>query len=524
MLATEAKSADAAGAPGSRPEGSTYEEALRATSVIGGAEGVTYLIGLIRTKAVAVLLGPSGVGLIALYANYMQYLQTLAGLGMASSGVRQVAEAVGSGDAAKIALTVRTLRRACWCAGVFVVILAVVLARPASQWSLGSTESAVAFALLGVAGFLQILSGGQAAALQGFRRIGDLARVKVYAIAATTVVAITAYCFFGEGGIIPVLICAAAIQLLVTWIFSRRIRLEEVRLSWAETWWRARELVAMGLGFTYAALISGGVTTVLGFLVVRELGFEANGMYGAAWMLSGLFAGFVLGAMGTDFFPRLTAVQSDHGRMRRVVNEQTEMGVFLALPGLLATLAFAPWVIKALYSAQFLPAAELLPWFVLGVFGQVITWPLGFILMAKGAKGLYALTETLASVVRLVLSWVLLQVWGLPGLAVAVPLAYVFYALLMLPVTHKLVGHRWSREVGQLLGWSAILVAAGFAANRLLPPAAAVLCGAALAIAGSVFCLRGLAARVGAEHKLVRLIGSIPGGRRLFGAGRRDGR
>jgi hypothetical protein len=80
----------------------------------------------------------------------------------------------------------------------------------------------------------------------------------------------------------------------------------------------------------------------------------------------------------------------------------------------------------------------------------------------------------------LVLSYALLQVWGLPGLAVAVPLAYVFYALLMLPVTHKLVGHRWSREVGQLLGWSAILVAAGFAANRLLPPAAAVLCGAAL--------------------------------------------
>jgi len=118
----------------------------------------------------------------------------------------------------------------------------------------------------------------------------------------------------------------------------------------------------------------------------------------------------------------------------------------------------------------------------------------------------------------------LLQVWGLPGLAVAVPLAYVFYALLMLPVTHKLVGHRWSREVGQLLGWSAILVAAGFAANRLLPPAAAVLCGAALAIAGAVFCLRGLAVRVGAGHKLVRLISSIPGGRLLFGAGRRDGR
>lgn len=500
MLGTEAKSADAAVAAGSAPAGSTYREALRATSIIGGAEGMTYLMGLIRTKAVALLLGPSGVGLIALYTNYMQYLQTLAGLGLASSGVRQVAEAVGSGDGAKVALTVQTLRRACWCTGFFAVVLAVALARPASQWSLGSTENAAAFALLGVAGFLQILAGGQAAVLQGFRRIGDLARIKVYAVAATTVVAVGVYYFLGEGGILPVLICAAVIQLFVTWIFSRRIGLEKVRLGWAETWRRSRELAALGLGFTYAALISGGVTTFLGFLVVRQLGVEANGMYGAAWMLSGLFAGFVLGAMGTDFFPRLTAVQSDHDRMRRVVNEQTEVGIFLALPGLLATLAFAPWVIKVLYSAQFLPAAELLPWFVLGVFGQVITWPLGFILMAKGAKGLYALTETLANAVRLVLSWFLLQVWGLPGLAVAVPLGYVFYALLMLPVTHRLVGHRWSREVGKLLAWSALLVTAGFAANRLLPPVAAVLCGTAVAIAGSVFSLRGLAVRVGKKR------------------------
>lgn len=514
MLGTEAKSADAAVA--AAPAGSTYREALRATSVIGGAEGMTYLIGLIRTKAVALLLGPSGVGLIALYTNYMQYVQTLAGLGLASSGVRQVAEAVGSGDGAKVALTVQTLRRACWCTGFFAVLLAVALARPASQWSLGSTENAAAFALLGVAGFLQILAGGQAAVLQGFRRIGDLARVKVYAVAATTVVAVGVYYFLGEGGILPVLIGAAAIQLFVTWIFSRRIGLKKVRLGWAETWRRSRELAALGLGFTYAALISGGVTTFLGFLVVRQLGVEANGMYGAAWMLSGLFAGFVLGAMGTDFFPRLTAVQSDHGRMRRVVNEQTEVGIFLALPGLLATLAFAPWVIKVLYSAQFLPAAELLPWFVLGVFGQVITWPLGFILMAKGAKGLYALTETIANVVRLLLSYFLLQVWGLKGLALAVPLSYLLYGLLMLPVTYRLMEQRWSRAVGKLLVWSALLVAAGFAANRLLPPAAALLCGAVLAVAGSIFCLRGLAERVGMEHKLVRLVASLPGSRLIL--------
>jgi PST family polysaccharide transporter len=516
MAENNANSVAAADAAASPQVGSTYREALRATSIIGGAEGVTYLIGLIRTKAVALLLGPSGVGLIALYTNYMSYLQTVAGLGIASSGVRQVAEAVGSGDAARIALTVGTLRRACWFTGLLALMLAVAFARPASQWSMGSTETAAAFALLGAAGFLQILSAGQAAVLQGFRRIGDLARMKVYAATATTAIAVGAYYALGKNGILPVLICAAGIQLLVSWIFSRRIHLEKVHLSWSETWWRARELVALGFGFMYAALISVSVTTVLGFLVVRQLGLEANGMYGAAWMLSGLFAGFILGAMGTDFFPRLTAAQADHRRMQQLVNEQTEVGIFLALPGLMGTLAFAPWVIKGFYSSKFLPAADLLPWFVLGVFGQVITWPLGFILMAKGAKGLYALTETLANGARLALSYLLLQAWELKGLAVAVPLGYCFYGAMMLPVVYHITGHLWSRQVAQLLVVSFITVACGFVANRLLPPAAGLVVGVSLTVVACIFCLRGLASRVGMDHKLVRLIASIPGGRLLL--------
>ena len=66
----------------------------------------------------------------------------------------------------------------------------------------------------------------------------------------------------------------------------------------------------------------------------------------------------------------------DHGAMRRMVNEQTEIGLLLALPGLFATVALAPWIIRVFYTAQFAGAAELLQWFVLGCLGRVISWPM----------------------------------------------------------------------------------------------------------------------------------------------------
>jgi enterobacterial common antigen flippase len=92
-----------------------------------------------------------------------------------------------------------------------------------------------------------------------------------------------------------------------------------------------------------------------------------------------MFASFVLSAMGADFHPRLTATIHDRAQPARAVNEQTEIGVLLALPGLLAALTLAPLAIKLLYTPQFLHASDLLPWMALGVFGQVISRRLGIL-------------------------------------------------------------------------------------------------------------------------------------------------
>ena len=99
-------------------DGNSYSQVLRASSIIGGANGINYVVGLIRVKIVAVLLGPSGVGLIGLFQSLLGVLGKSSGLGINSSGVREVASAAGAGDPERIARTVKTLRRACWVTGL----------------------------------------------------------------------------------------------------------------------------------------------------------------------------------------------------------------------------------------------------------------------------------------------------------------------------------------------------------------------------------------------------------------------
>ena len=80
--------------------------------------------------------------------------------------------------------------------------------------------------------------------------------------------------------------------------------------------------------------------------------------------------------------------------MNRLVNEQTEIGLLIALLGLLATVVLAPWIVHIFYTKEFLHAVELIRWFILGCLGRVISWPLGFLMLALGKGKWYLITET----------------------------------------------------------------------------------------------------------------------------------
>src|SRR3989442_11367195 len=101
--------------------------------------------------------------------------------------------------------------------------------------------------------------------------------------------------------------------------------------------------------FLLSDVMALGVTYLIRVLIVHDHGLEAAGQFQAANSVSALYVGFILQAMGADFYPRLTAVATNNNRCNQFVNEQSEISLLLALPGILATFAFAPWVISIFY-------------------------------------------------------------------------------------------------------------------------------------------------------------------------------
>lgn len=469
------------------------------------------LVRAIRTKLVAVLLGPSGVGLVGLYQSILEMVSTASGLGINSSGVRQVAEAVGSEDATRIARTAKVLSLACWITGLVGCAVCAVAAVPISKWVFGGADRAWTVAALGIVLLIDSIAKGQAALLRGTRHIRELAIIQIVSALGSTLLSAGIYGGLGERGILPVLLTSSLVVLLVTTWFRRRIKLVTVEVARDAVFAEGRRLVSLGLAFTWSAVVGAVVAFAIRTMVTRQDGLDANGIYQAAWGLSGLFGSFILSAMGLDFYPRLTAAaaKSDE-EVNRLVNEQTEVGLLLALPGLMATFALGPWLIPLFYSAKFVIASQLLPWFVLGVYGQVLSWPAGFIQLAKGASGNFAITQTTYHLTLLLFTVLFLRIFGLVGVAVAFAVAYGILVLLTLVIAARLTHFRWDQSVRRLVGVSTLLVFCMFLILQFFSPLTTLMLGLVLSVTTGLYCLRSLCSRLGPANRIHRAVYAIP--------------
>jgi enterobacterial common antigen flippase len=289
-----------------------------------------------------------------------------------------------------------------------------------------------------------LVSAGQGALIQGMRRISDLAKMGVLGAVYGTVISIPMVYFLREDGVVPALVSAAAMSLITSWWYSRKVRVETPSMTAPQVRHEAALLLKLGFAFMASGFLTMGAAYAVRTMVLRMAGFEAAGFYSSAWTLGGLYVGFILQAMGADFYPRLAGVANDNTEVNRLVNEQTQVSLLLAGPGVIATITFASAVITGLYSAKFGAAVEVLRWICLGMTLRVITWPMGFIIMAKGKSNLIIWTELAWTVVNVGLSWVCLRYFGLNGTGIAFFGSYIFHGLIIYPVVRCLSGYRWS--------------------------------------------------------------------------------
>jgi PST family polysaccharide transporter len=468
------------------------------TVLVGGGSFATMVIGMVRTKFIAALIGPSGVALFALFNQLAEVVGAVTSFGLGTSGIRQIAAAHAANDSEKLARTVKTLRRTTWCTGALGFVLMLVGARLASVVTFGDGTKTLAISLLGVTVLLRALTTGQSCIVRGTRRIKDFVLINIGGAIGGLLASVPCVYLWGTGGIVPGLVMTSVATLALSWWYSRRIHVVPINHSWSETRTEGSELFRFGFPIMLMGLVGTLSPYFERIILLRTIGLNDLGQYQAAYALTGVLTSFVIAAMTADCYPKLVGLAGDPGRLSQEVNSQIEASLLMAIPGMLWLFAVSPLVVVALYSQEFSAAAVVLRITILGVIGRLIAWPLRLAFMAKGMGGTVLSIEITSASVGLGLIALLTPAMGLRGAGWAFAAANLLLPAAQLGLLPWLVGVRVSSANLMRALWGLVALAV-LAANQAVNPVSGLRWAVAVFVAtvGALICARALSHRTG---------------------------
>lgn len=437
-----------------------YGQVLKYTSLFGGVQGLNILVGLVRNKLVALLLGPYGMGMVSLLNSALTFISQTTNLGVSFSAIRNVSEMADCGDEERIAHHVKIVRAWSLVAAIFGMIVCVALGPLLSDVAFSWGDHTLHFLLLSPAVGMIAITGGETAILKGLRQLHPLAATQMWTVVASLVVSVPIYYFFGVAGVVPVLVLMSLCTMLFTLRYSLRLcplRLGHLRGVLGE----GKGMIRLGIAFVLASAATSGSE-----LIVRAfLNYNADpttvGLYNAAYILTVTYVGMVFSAMETDYFPRLSAVNHDTEAVNLAANKQIEVTILIVSPMLVALIVSLPLLVPLLYSGKFMAVVPVAKLAMLAMYFKAVALPVAYIVLAKGRSVTFFVLETVSAAAFVAFIVCGFNLWGLVGTGVALLINEVFYLILELSFSSISYHYRPSRSV---FGYFAMQLPIGVAA------------------------------------------------------------
>lgn len=399
-----------------------YSHILRYTGLFGGVQGLNILIGIVRNKLVAMILGPNGMGLISLFNSTIKLVSDSTSFGISMSAVRNISEDFDRQNIEKLEADVALVRSWSFLTALLGMFVCIAFSPLLSSFTFSWHGHTLHFIFLSPIVAITAITGGELAVLKGVRRLKALAGISVYSVIGALLVSVPLYYIYKEKAIVPSLVIMAFIQMALTIAVSYKIF--PLRLSLSQSVLRqGYSMIRLGIAFVFAGILGSGADFVIRSYISNVAGIDTVGLFNAGYMLTMTYVGTVFSAMETDFFPRLSGVSSLGFTFNRTVSNQIEVMLLLVSPLLVVFTFTLPILLPLLYTGKFLPALGMIQIIVLAMYFRALKLPVEYIPLAKGDSLSYLFLEAFYDIVLVVLVIILFRKFGLTGAGVAVTLA-----------------------------------------------------------------------------------------------------
>lgn len=407
-------------------QNSSYNQIFKATSLFGGVQVITVMISIIRSKFIAILLGPTGIGISGLLSSTILFITTLTDFGIERSAVKNVAEAHSSENENKISRIVKIVRKLVWYTGLLGVLITLIFSSFLSKITFGNEDYTFGFMLLSITLLVNQLTAGKKVILRGMRKLIYVAKSTLWGAIFGLCISIPIYYVWGIKGIVPAILVTSISTFLAINYFSNKVIVKNVKINNRDIILEGKELLSMGFFLSLNSLIVLGASYLVRLYIRYEGNIEDVGFYNAGFAIVNSYFGMIFSALTTDYYPRLAGVASNNKKASLLINQQSEMTILIIAPMLTVFIVFVNFLIIILYSKEFLPIAEMMIWAGFGIYFKAVSWALGVIFISKGDVKTLFFSELVATSVMLSLNLSGYKLLGLEGLGISFLLAYLY--------------------------------------------------------------------------------------------------
>ena len=391
-------------------------------------QGLNILINIVRTKLVAILLGPSGVGLNSIYNETRELVHSTTNLGLDTSGIKNISQTyerlIASPDVSEQDILrdeglrgdVCLLRSWVAILAVFGMVMTILLARPLSYLTFQDADHTLGYIILSPVVALSTLACCEMTILKGIRRLRSLATISVLTALSGMCVSLPIYYLMGIQGILPALIAIFTASLIVvisfSWrLFPPRYDFAPIRLK------LGTPLLKVGTAFMLTNLIDNLIQLLVQSYLNGTGSLEVVGLFSTNATITTTYAGIFFAALGNDYFPRLSGIFNDVKARIATVRSQAELLTALLIPAIVAMMFSLPILVPLLFSDEFTGVTPLTQLALLALLFRAVHLPFTYTPLAAGdSKTFFVLNGIQAADVLLVIPGY--HYWGLTGIGI----------------------------------------------------------------------------------------------------------
>ncbi|HGK4842166.1 TPA: O-antigen translocase [Kluyvera georgiana] len=388
------------------------------TSILGFIATLIKMIsGLVINKAISLYVGPAGLALIGQFQNFSQLAMTAA-QGAINTGVTKYTAEYGK-DREKMAVLFSTAAKISLISSIVVGGGIIILSKYASIYFFETIRYEYVFVIFGFTIVLFVINNLLLSIINGLREIKAWIIINiiqsVYSLIFTTLLI---FLLGIDGALIALVTNQSVILFVVLWIIRKHkllnLAIFRERFSHSE----AKKLSSFAL-MTIITLASGPTSLVLvrNFITKME-GLEVAGYWQAIWSLSTMALLLFMTVIKIYFLPRLSEVE-DKSLLRKELINGITLFTLIASMGSFIIYVERVWIVKFLFSKDFLPMVNLFFWQILGSILKVIGTFFGILLSAKAKNMRVIFVNVIFSFLYVILTYYFYDKMKLEGVVFA---------------------------------------------------------------------------------------------------------